>query len=328
MSETRPVPPPEPPDPPGQPARARAGDIVVIVAALVILAAIGARFALRVSEPTAAPPGPVSLIGSGSADPDVDGSIDGVLARFFEAQDDGDATGLVGAIDLPGLLTRIDLAGGRARADDAEARRSALLSVLVQHAISYAARDLPRLEELRITRALVAGDGDVAVAFAIGRSGAELRRTRFWLSDTDGGGDGPWRIVDWESLDEGIPASVRFGFVIDGLPPRYAEWRKLMTTARLLAAEGDLEGAFESLAWARTVDPHPAMRPRLELLEATLRLRAEQPAEALARLDAALAARNDLPLVLYLRAEAFTRLGRDEESFAASRAYRDAVGEE
>ncbi|MBI4614754.1 MAG: tetratricopeptide repeat protein [Planctomycetes bacterium] len=174
-------------------------------------------------------------------------------------------------------------------------------------------------------RAIEEREEVVASLVVTNRAGGE-NRMRFWLISEDG----RWSVFDWEMVETGWRYT-RFAAALSDLsvPGQDAILQAMEDVARAheRADAGDVAAARRAVEKARTARPTGWALAHVEVARGYVEIAAGENEQGILALDAALKAWEDYPLAHYWKAEALSRLGKNEEALREVLEYLDGAGD-
>lgn len=258
--------------------------------------------------------------------------ITAVIERVVRSVAESDGDAFADQIDLDRMIEATEEVAGRIlfETESRDALRNGMRAGLARAAVNIGPPPLLAWESVEVKRIRV--DEDKGEAKAYGRirfkSGVKIK-FRFWLIRSKD----RWRLYDFESLEDGLRASV----ILAALSKEPRDPKKLKRLSLAMRkfqegvsafAEGDLERSFNAVEEARRLTDLPVMRSNFDVLEAAIRLAYGELDRAHELVDRAAEHRPGFPLFHHLKAQIFFEEGRYEECLAAERKHIEVLGDD
>jgi len=255
--------------------------------------------------------------------------ISALFDAYYQALRDRDVEALAGHFDFDRLAREAFRMGiSKELTGDRRAVAKAIAGELPREYIAQA--HILGCDRHRICGLKKYPDSEEAVVYIRELRAPNTRaKVRYWVRKE---GD-RWRIYDFEILEAGIRISTTMASVMNqigesGLPSGLEADIELIRSATRSAAEGDLEGAHDTLEKVSGRHLPEELDAVRYLLMASVKLGLEDPAGALAMIERARALRPDTPQLDYTSASAYNQLGRYEDALKAVNAYLRLLGDD
>lgn len=266
--------------------------------------------------------------------PEEDSKVRVAIDGLGRAMAGGDPEKILACFDLPRMIRELDAQSGRPFLPEDEPGREGLLRrlklALPAMAAGPAAFGAP-WEKVRTLGVKIRPDGKEAEALCFVTVGGDRFKFRFFLVREKE----EWRVFDFEMLELGIRISLTLGSLKgDGADEKDEGGRKVkralggILRAVRLISEAEFGKARETLAGARSEGLPGTLGAWIETLDAIALVALEEYESAIRAADRALAAHKDLALAHFLKAGAFTEMGKDDTAIASAREFMRLVGDD